>query len=440
MLPTSRGHRGDTPSSELAEVLTRAGVCAAWDKLEAMQNHHVPVDRFVVSRMLAKTSVAGTGGRTTVYRAVRLTEIFIEQNPTETDDMLFNALIEKCSQLHDVDLLEWVRERMRSLQIAPSHVTLGTLVKAYGRVGDITRVLRVWEEMAEQRQEANEVTCGCMINACTQCGHMEKAMEVFQEMKQRGSHRNTVVYSMLMKGYGRQKNLLGALRLFREMRGEGVPYNTVSYNSIIDVCVKVSNIDTAEELLTQMTSERSIAEPDLITYSTMLKGYCQLGDLDKALLVMQTMKERGLKCDERVYNILLDGCVRADDLSTGNALFAEMAYIGLQPSTITHNILVRLYQRAVVRGSATEAVAQLYRAHGLPRPTFKGRSRKCTSPSNENGDSEFAPCSEGLANGVQHLRQPGPSIHGSVRGWNTGGSSSSSSTAVVRDYCYALSV
>jgi len=420
MLPTSRGHRGDTPSSELAEVLTRAGVCAAWDKLEAMQNHHVPVDRFVVSRMLAKTSLNGNAGRTTVYRAIRLAERFIEQNPGETDDMLFNSLMEKCSQLHDLDLLESVRERMRSLQISPSHVTLGTLVKAYGRRGDITRVLRVWEEMAEQRQQANAVTCGCMINACTQCGHMEKAMQVFQDMKERGSHRNTVIYSMLMKGYGRQKNLLSALRLFREMRGEGVPYNTVSYNSIIDVCVMCSQLETAEELLTEMTSERSIAEPDLITYSTMLKGYSQLGDLDKGLLVLQTMHHRRLKCDERVYNILLDGCVRANDPSTGNALFAEMASIGLQPSSITHNILVRLYQRAGVRGSAMESVAQLYRAHGLARPKPKARSKTCTSSSGEyNGRSEAASAPQG---------EPGPS------------SSGSSSTAVVRDYCYAISV
>ena len=31
-------------------------------------------------------------------------------------------------------------------------------------------------------------------------------------------------------------------------------------------------------------------QPDLITYSTLLKGYCQVGDLDKALHVAATIK------------------------------------------------------------------------------------------------------------------------------------------------------
>ena len=38
-------------------------------------------------------------------------------------------------------------KRMRELNIRPSAVTLGILVKTYGQAGDLAKVLAVWNEM-----------------------------------------------------------------------------------------------------------------------------------------------------------------------------------------------------------------------------------------------------------------------------------------------------
>merc|ERR1712217_226590 len=108
-----------------------------------------------------------------------------------------------------------------------------------------------------------------------------------------------------------------------------------------------------------MTAPESSLEPDLITFSTLLKGYCHFGDLDKALQVAEAIKARGLRCDELVYNSLMDGCVKANDINAGVGLFEEMIQNRMQPSTITHSILVRLHQRAGYQDNAAEAVAQL---------------------------------------------------------------------------------
>jgi len=72
----------------------------------------------------------------------------------------------------------------------------------------------------------------------------------------------------------------------------------------------------------------------------------------------------------------MDGCVKANDLSAGIGLFAEMTQSGMQPSSITHSILVRLYQRNGYKGDAIEAVAQLYMHHGMERPTQNADSRR----------------------------------------------------------------
>jgi pentatricopeptide repeat protein len=383
-----RGGRGDGekgrergPASALEDLMRRRGVDEAWNSLEEMQAQGTTTDKYTVSRMLMKTVGDGRArlNNVRVYRAIFLVEKFIEMQPHDVDEVLFNALLDTCGRLKDLPRLEQTVQRMRDLKVTPSPVTLGILVKTYGQAGDIQKVLQVWDEMEKQRVQANAVTYGCMIDACVKCGRLETAVEIFKGMRQAGKHRNTILYTTLIKGYGLEKDLKSALELFREMPREGVPYNTITYNSIIDACVKNGDLATAEALLHEIADPipncNNPVEPDLITFSTLLKGYCHIGSLDNALQLAEAIKARGLRCDELVYNTLMDGCVKANDVAAGVGLFEEMVHAGMRPSSITHSILARLYQRAGYEEEATEAVAQLYAHHGIERPCGGDRAR-----------------------------------------------------------------
>merc|ERR1719238_1328773 len=132
---------------------------------------------------------------------------------------------------------------------------------------------------------------------------------------------------------------------------------------MLDVCIKCNDLSAAERLMKHICLQECGSEdmgfasidPDLITFSTLIKGYCHNGDLNTALDVAGQITRRGLKCDELVYNTLLDGCVKAKDLTTGVGLFAEMVRSGMLPSAITHSILIRLYKRAGYEGTAVDA-------------------------------------------------------------------------------------
>jgi pentatricopeptide repeat protein len=331
-------------------------------------------DKYTVSQMLAKTT--GPGGRfnkDATARGISLGQSFIEFFPSDVDEGLFNAILGACCQLKDVQRLEEVMEKMLQLQVEPSAVTLGILVKTYGRAGNLEMVKSVWNEMQAQRKQANEVTYGCMLDACVKCGDLQQALQVFEEVKKEGKHRNTVLYTTLIKGCSAQKNLQVALTLFREMKEERVSYNTFTYNSIIDVCINSGAMTVAEGIFSQMITEeanRHGASPDIITFSTLLKGYCQAGLFDQAFMVVEAIRERGLPCDELVYNTLIDGCVKIGDLGMGLGFFEEMLRDGATPSPITHSILVKLYRGAGYGQRSSEAVAGLYQHHGLQPPVI----------------------------------------------------------------------
>jgi pentatricopeptide repeat protein len=353
------------------------GVDEAWNVLEDMQRHGLSTDKYTVSRMLMKTVGDGKSrlNSARVYRSISIVEKFIDSQPKDVDEVLFNALLDTCCRLKDFARVEATVARMRCLQVTPSPVTLGILVKTYGQSGDIQKVLQVWDEMDKQRVQANAVTYGCMIDACVKCGNLSKALSIFQGMRDEGKHKNTILYTTLIKGHGLDKDLKSALELFREMPREGVPYNTITFNSIIDACVRCNDLQAAEALLREICESDSTVSPDLITFSTMLKGYCYVGDLDKALHVVEAIKARGLRCDEMVYNTLLDGCVKSNDVPLGLGLFEEMLQNKMRPSAITHSILLRLYQRIGSEENAGDAVNQLYEEQCIERPHGSDRVR-----------------------------------------------------------------
>ncbi|CAD7967211.1 unnamed protein product [Amoebophrya sp. A25] len=334
-------------------------------------------DKFAISRILMKT-VNHYNEPKLLARGIHVVERFVQQQPADVDEVLFNSLLDACCRTRDMARLESILAKMRINGIQPSSVTLGILVKAYGQAGDIESVWREWQRMKEALTEnANAVTFGCMLDACVKCGDIEKALFVFQDIKRIGKHHNTILYTTLMKGYGMARNLDGAIGLFNEMKAEQVPVNTITFNSMIDVAVRAHDCGKAEELYQELEQTAGI-EPDLITYSTLIKGFCQLGDLNKALHYMALLKGRGLYPDELVFNSLLDGCVKANDLSTGLALFDEMkdeaAAGGIgQPSHVTYQILVRLYRRSGYSELETENnVHYLFTSAGIPIPRNVG--------------------------------------------------------------------
>jgi len=151
-----------------------------------------------------------------------------------------------------------------------------------------------------------------------------------------------------------------------------------------------------------MTQPDCPVAPDLITFTTLLKGYCHSMKLDKALEVVQAIKARRIRCDELVYNTLMDGCVKANDIATGLGLFEEMIQNGMRPSPITHSILARLlHRRAECPGDVSELIAQLYTQLGIEKLNSergsgfeaggKGQTRKCYKSNRYRCDTGLRP-------------------------------------------------
>lgn len=105
---------------------------------------------------------------------------------------------------------------------------------------------------------------------------------------------NTIILTTLIKGFARVQDLNSALNVFKMMKQSGsksfqdhytIRPNNVTFNSLIDCCIRCRKIEKAEEIFEEMKMQTHL-QPDLITFSTMIKGFCKVGNIERALVLL----------------------------------------------------------------------------------------------------------------------------------------------------------
>jgi len=149
----------------------------------------------------------------------------------------------------------------------------------------------------------------------------------------------------VIKGFAHQKKFDQAWAVYEEMCDIESEFTTYTFNTLIDACARCGQFHRIPSLLAAM--EEHQIKPDIITYGTALKGYCQEGDVDKSLELLQEMRETtDFKLDEMMYNSLLDGCGKYGRWERAKAILEEMLEAGMKPSNYTLCMMVKVGRRS----------------------------------------------------------------------------------------------
>jgi pentatricopeptide repeat protein len=134
--------------------------------------------------------------------------------------------------------------------------------------------------------------------------------------------------------------------------------NNVTYNSLLDCCVRCFDMGTASKIFDEMQSggcpkgdhrksedSQFFVKPDLISYSTMIKGFCKEKNIEQAFVMLEVMDKSNIKADEVLYNSLLDGCCKAGEVDMALKVYSNMRALNIRPSNVTFSILVKVHSR-----------------------------------------------------------------------------------------------
>ncbi len=284
-------------------------------------------------------------------RAFGILEYLKEKSSTAAnDEIIFNCLIDVCLKLNLIEKAEKVFREMKEIGVPPSKITYAIMIKGYGQVYDLSKAFELFEEMKSNKCNPNEIIYGCLLNACVRCSNIQKVTEVYKEMKQNNIEMNIILYTTLIKAYTKVKNLDLAYDVYNQMLSdENVIPNIVIHNAMLDSCVECNDIQKMDEIY-QLIKDKATEEdennptPDLITYSTVIKGYARAKNMEKVFDIYQFLNaDSGFKLDEVIYNSILDGCAKTKNLDKALIVYSDMEKNQVKKSNVTYSILVKLY-------------------------------------------------------------------------------------------------
>eukprot|EP00347_Sterkiella_histriomuscorum_P013026 403366299 len=323
---------------------------SAWQLLSEMQQNNIVPDNFTYSTLIKgiraeNQSQNGISNPMDLEKAFALLEQMKQSNGgVKPDEILYNCLIDACVRFHDVNRAVAVFQEMQFSNIKPSSVTYGILIKAYGSANQLDNAFFVFKKMKDNCLIPNSVTYGCLIDACVKNNQIERAMEVFETMKRDGVQLNTIIFTTLIKGFAKSFKLDQALEVYQIMKmDDKIKPNNVTFNSLIDCCIRCNSIKKAMEIFEEMKQPISHTKPDLITYSTMIKGFCREKNIQQALIMLNDMEKNNIMADEVLYNSLLDGCCKANEIEMALKVYKNMEILKIKPSNVTYSILIKIY-------------------------------------------------------------------------------------------------
>lgn len=272
---------------------------------------------------------------------------FLNDNSSD-NEVIFNSLIDSSYKIGNIEKANYLFKLMKSY-VLPSKITYSTIIKGLGQHYMLKEALEIFEEMKLNLIAPNEITYGCLLNAAVRCCNISKATEIYRDMLNENIPMNTVLYTTLIKAYTKSKDLKSALDVYSTMIKDN-KINIVSINSILDCCVECFNINKMNEIYQDLknnyenSSSKDAIKPDLITYSTVIKGYSKVKNIDKVLEIYDFLIKNNdiYKVDEVTYNTVIDACVKNGLYDKACLIHENMIKDGVAKGKVTYCILMKL--------------------------------------------------------------------------------------------------
>jgi len=332
--------------------------------ISAMQQYHIKPDNFTYTTIikgLNKESFNNNNNENYKNRDKNELDLAFQlfekvKKFSKPDEILYNCIMDACLRFNQVDRMLELYEEMLEKNISPSSVTCGIVIKGYGMKGEVDSALKVYQHMKINKIEISSVTYGCLINVCVKNNKLNKAFELYESLTKEGIEMNTILYTTLIKAYSKTRNLNKVIEILNLMiKSNNAKPNIITYNIVIDCCIKCGNYDLAykyyyyliktnknNNMINNM-NDNLIIKPDIVTFSTLIKGEIHNRCFEKAKILMNKMLEYDyIKPDCILLNTLLDGCEKCNSYKDALNIFNLFRKKNVSINMMTYSILLKI--------------------------------------------------------------------------------------------------
>ncbi|XP_024524935.1 pentatricopeptide repeat-containing protein At3g09650, chloroplastic [Selaginella moellendorffii] len=271
------------------------------------------------------------------------------------DTGAFNAALNACANIGNLERAEQLWELMPAFGVKANTLTFNVMIKLYARVEKLDKLEQILHTMADADVDPDATTFNSLVAAFVGLGELSLAESIVQSLRGEGEHQ-TRVPALLPK--------------LREHSAKFQP-DVRTYTTLMKGYVQHNRVSDAMQLLVAMQQEKtSAAMPNEVTFTTAIRACAKMGLLDEARVILQEMATQKVAANVVTYNTLLQGvCVfPITDMKRALEIVEDMKEAGVELDVVSYNTLINGYLEA---GDNEQALAAFTRMREAKVPASK---------------------------------------------------------------------
>ena len=248
-----------------------------------------------------------------------------EELPTRTT-YSWNALLSLYAQQGQGHEALQCLEAMQRDGFTPDSVSFTCILKACGNTGCVDKGNNIHTEISDRGLLKKDIVLGNgLIDMYARCGSLDEACKSFHELQT----RNIVSYGAMIAGYAKHDRCMEALCLYRRMACDGILPNEVTFVSALNACSGIGDLE--EGKLVFMDMKRSGIKPNIFMENACIDMFVKCGSFRDAWQIFMNMAER----DVITWTTIIAGCAQQGYSDKALSLIQQMKQEGLEPGDVS---------------------------------------------------------------------------------------------------------
>ncbi|KAK7840518.1 putative pentatricopeptide repeat-containing protein [Quercus suber] len=265
----------------------------------------------------------------------------------EPSEIMYSKVLAALCRAGDMKKARWFFDFLVEKGSSPDVISYTMMIHGFCKMNCLQEAQDLFHDMKERGIEPDVITYTVLLDGHSKtnlrgvCSPLDARENkegkvdgsiVWTEMRDNGIRPDVICYTVLIDRYCKTENLQDAVALFDNMIDRGLEPDTVTYTALLSGYCNKGDVDKAVDLFKEMSTKGILTdtrtdavalfdnmidrglEPDTVTYTALLSGYCNKGDVDKAVDLFKEMSTKGIQTDTRTVSILHHGIIKAKKL------------------------------------------------------------------------------------------------------------------------------
>ena len=123
-----------------------------------------------------------------------------------------------------------------------------------------------------------------------------------------------------------------AVFAYKQIFENGLRPSVYTYSNMLNAYINSGELEEAEKIFKVLCSGLGEVFPNVIVFTTMMKGYEKAGNTDNCIAMLDKMKEFQVYPDARTINTVLRACIRVGNLKAAEEIWKQLPSWDVVPS------------------------------------------------------------------------------------------------------------